>query len=169
MRLSRNVTLACISLLALASAALADTTSDARKAIQGLYDTDNAAAKRKDVNALFAHTSSDFVAIDKSGKKHTLAETKQMIPMLFSMMQDLKAESRVNTIKLSGSSATVTVDESMSAKMVNPQNQKSASVSMTQTSKDVWVKSAKGWMKKQSTSIKENTLVNGKPAKPGSL
>jgi len=69
MRLARNLTLLAAGALMLSACAFGDATSDARKAIQGLYDTDNAAAMRKDVNAIFLHTAPDYVATDKQGKK----------------------------------------------------------------------------------------------------
>src|ERR1043166_3806536 len=106
----RSLTLSVIGLMALAVPAFADATSDARKAIQGLYDADNAAAMRKDVNGIFAHTADDCVEIDKKGKKHTLAETKAQLPMIFQMAKEIKVASKISAIKLSGNTASVTVN-----------------------------------------------------------
>jgi hypothetical protein len=163
MRLAKNLTLLAAGALTLSACALGDAASDARKAIQGLYNTDNAAAMRKDVNAIFAHTTPDYVATDKQGKKHTVAEAKTQLPMVFSMSKSIKAVSKIKTFKLSGSTASCTVDESVTIQLQNPQNNQTATMSIEETNADTWTKTAKGWMKKTSKSLKEKRLMNGKP------
>lgn len=169
MRLVKNLTLLAAGALAISCCALGDATSDARKTIQGLYDTDNAAAMRKDVSAIFAHTAPDFVATDKQGKKHTVDEAKTQLPMVFSMSKSIKATSKIKSFKLSGSTATARVDESVTIKLENPQNKQTATMSIEETNSDTWTKTAKGWMKKASKSLTEKRLMNGKPigATPG--
>src|ERR1051325_8263909 len=118
----RRLTLSVIGLIALATPAFADATSDARKTIQGLYDADNAAAMRKDVNGIFAHTADDCVEIDKKGKKHTLAEMKAQLPMIIQMAKEIKIASKISALKLTGNTANITVTENATIKVQNPQN-----------------------------------------------
>src|SRR5690242_12724613 len=116
MRFVRNLTLLAAA-LTLSIGGYADAASDARKAIQANYDSDNAAAKRRDAAGFLSHTSADFVSIAKNGKKQTLAETKRDLPGFFKATKELNAVSQIRSIQVKGSIANVTVFEAVTIKL----------------------------------------------------
>lgn len=162
MGFGRNLTSLLIA-LAFGASAFADATSDARKAIQANYNADSAAAKRKDVNGLFAHTANDYVSTDTRGKKLTLADAKKGVPALFKAVKELDSVSKIKSIQLKGNTASVTVNESVTMKIVHPQSGFLTTLQVEETNADVWVKTAKGWMKKSSKTLKEKHMQDGQP------
>jgi hypothetical protein len=165
MKLTLAVMAGCI--LAGAQTARADATSDARKAIQAAYDKSNAAAAKKDLAGVLASHASDFTYTDKSGKKQDLSAMKTQMGQVFQASKEISGKSVIQSISLKGGSATVTVDETGSMVLVNPQNpDQTVKLEVEAKSEDLWAKTGKGWRIKSSREISSKQLINGKPFVP---
>ncbi len=151
-------------------AAHADATSDARRALQTLYDKTNAAAANKDLNGVLAYMTPDFVATGAKGEKRTVADLRAQLAQIFPLLQSWSGASRIQQVTLNngGGAATVVVKENVRMLMVNPQTKQKAVLESTGVSRDVWVKSGGGgWRMKQSRTLSAKALLNGKPAPGG--
>ncbi len=147
--------------------ARADATSDARRALQTLYDKTNAAAARKDANGVLAYMTPDFVATGVKGEKRTVADLRAQLTQIFPLLQSWRGGSRIQQVTLKGGAATVVVKENVRMVLVNPQTKQKAVLDSMGTSRDVWVKSGGGWRMKQSRNLSSKALLNGKPAPGG--
>lgn len=143
-------------------AARADATSAARKAIQTLYNKQNAAAAKKDVEGTLANRTSDFEAIAVNGQKLTLEQVRQNVESLLAMAKSIKATTVIKSFQLKGNNATVKTQEHAAFVVTNPQTHKPAKVVIEATSQDTWIKSGKGWQIKRTKSLTEKMSVNGK-------
>lgn len=159
-----SASLALCTLIAIAPAAIrADATSDAKAAIQAAYNNETAAMIKKDVKGIVAVYASDYVEIEKDGKKSTLAELKQQMQQLFPSLRNVKATQSVSKVTLKGSQATVLSRQHLEATFINPQTKKNQSLVATANLEDLWVKSGKStWLKKQSKVLTENQTLDGK-------
>lgn len=161
---------AVLSLWTLAVApALADANTDAKKALQALYDKTDAATAKKDIKGLTAYLAPDFqVLSDKGGKAMNLEQAKSQMGMVFKQVQSFKAKSVVQKVTLKGSTATVTVKQNVTAAIMNPQTGKPSKLLMDVVAEDIWVKSGAGWKEKSSKSISTKQSLDGKSiAGPG--
>ena len=151
----------------LPSSARADATSDARRALQTLYDKTNVAAAKKDLNGVLAYMAPDFVATGEKGEKRTVADLRAQLSQIFPLLQSWRGGSRIQQVTIKGNAATVLVKENVRMVMVNPQTRQKAVLDSMGTSRDVWVKQGSGWRMKQSQTLSSKALLNGKPAPGG--
>lgn len=162
--------LALVCLLPLSSTAtLADATSDAKKAIQGIYDKVDAAAGKKDVKGVTSHLTSDYQSLSAKGVKlGDAAQLKTQVEMVFKQVQSIKAKSQIQKFALKGSTATVTVKQNGTIVVMNPQTRKPSVVAVESVSEDIWVKSSGSWKEKSSKNTSSKQSMDGKPiAAPG--
>ena len=144
----------------------ADPSSDARKAIQSLYNRQDAAAARRDANGTFAGRSPQFVSIDKNGRHTPLAQEQQRVTGMFANATKITAATQIAHFTLQGSKALVTVKEKARLFVVNPRNKaQKADLQINSVSNDIWTKTPSGWQELESKEISGQTLVNGKPVK----
>jgi hypothetical protein len=162
----------CLGVMSL-SPAMADTPAQARSAIQALYNKQNAAAAKKDVNGVLVNMAPDFQAVSKDGRKITAAQQRQALTQLFSMAQSIHATSAIQKFRLQGNRATVTVKENGTFLVVNPNAAaaKPARFTVEDVSEDTWVKKGNRWLNERSVTLAEKQLINGQPLrmpeKPG--
>lgn len=143
----------------------ADATSDARRALQALYDNTNTAAAKKNLNGVLAYMTPDFVATDRKGNKRTAAQLRSELMQIFPLLQSWRGTSRIQRITLKGGAlATVVVKENARMVMTNPLTKQTSVVDSTGTSRDIWVKQGGGWRMKQSQTLSNKATLNGKPA-----
>lgn len=153
-----------LALLCLVPAAVhADPAGAARKAIQAQYDKANAAAARRDVDAVFAIQTPDYVHIDKQGRTHTAAEARQQFAQIVAAAKTIKAVTRIQTFKLDKTGATVTIAERADIYLLNPQTGKLSHLLITDMARDLWVKTANGWKQKRTKELSSSILMDGKP------
>src|SRR5258708_29881 len=122
MRLSTSVisVLAAAAAMAPAQPLLAESSADARKAIQAAYDKSNAAAAKKDIAGTLAHHVPDFTTTDEKGKTHTLAEMKGQLTQIFQIAKEVHASTTIQSFSLKGNSATVKIEDHATIMMSNP-------------------------------------------------
>jgi ketosteroid isomerase-like protein len=162
LRRTLPIALALCALTILAPGTRADATSEARKAIQTLYNKQNAAAAKKDVEGVLANRTPDFEAIAVNGQKLTMDQVRQNIEQLLAVAQSIKATTAIKSFRLKGNNATVTTREHAEFVTTNPQTSTPAKVVIDGTSQDTWIKSGKGWQIKRSKALTEKMTVNGK-------
>ena len=164
-RRSTSASLALCTLLSVAPVAIrADAASDAKAAIQAVYNKETAAVNKKDVKGSLAIYAPDYVEIGLSGKKRSLAETKKQMQSLFEGQEKIKLKQTITKVTLAGNQATVLVKQHLEMTIVEPQTQTKLISTSDARVEDIWVKSGKsGWLKKQSKTLSEKATVDGKP------
>ncbi len=161
----RTPFLLLIALALSASASYADPTGDTRHAIQAAYNQMNAAAANKDVNGSVAYYTPDYTATDIHGKVTNVAQGRQAAQTLFAQAQSVSGKTTVTSLTLNNpGQATVlerghlVMDLAVTAQTGGP-----VSVVLETTSRDLWVKLAKGWRMKREQVLTETFTMNGKP------
>jgi len=158
-----SASLALCTLIAIAPAAIrADATSDAKAAIQAAYNKETAAMIKKDFKGIMSVYASDYVQIDKSGKKISLAELKPQLQAMVAVVQNVKATQIVSKVTVNGNRATVLSKQHLEATVLIPEKKKQALI-MNASVEVLWVKTGKStWLKKQSKVLTENQTLDGK-------
>lgn len=151
-------------------AARADKTTDAKQAIQALYNKEIAAVKKKDVKAMFASNSSDYVYYNKKGEKVDTKALQSFVTQSMPLTSNIKARMKIVKFSLKGDQAVAVTEGHLEMTITPPPNTPQAGqpmkiVSDDQT-EDTWKKVKGKWMRTQSRILKEKQTVNGKPA-PG--
>jgi len=156
-----------ISAASMPSMAVADATSDAKKAIQAAYDKADAAGARKDLEGSTVYYTPDFVYTGEDGKSFQLAFIKAQMKRYFQAAKSVQSKSTITGLKLKGNSATVTVHEVGHFVLANPQKpDQTRKLDVEANAEDLWVKTAKGWQVKKSKAISTKQWVDGKPFMP---
>lgn len=153
------------SLLALsAQMARPDASADARKAIEAGYASQSKAFVNGDPKAFAATHTPDFAESDKrTGRKHTLKELQQVMPMVKQMLKEPKRSIVIRSFKLNGKTAAVAVTEKVDGSVMNPQIGKQSQMHAERDMNDVWTLSGKTWLLKSSKATAERTTLDGKP------
>lgn len=155
----RMLTMAALLVMS-GSAALADTPAQARKAIEAIYAKDRAAMTRKDVDAIFANQTPDYVAISKAGKRLARDQANQMARQL-TMAKTVDVKSRILSFSLKGDTATARTKTHIYATIMNPQTNKPMAATMDGLTEDTWVKRGGKWLIKQMREIQTSQKLSG--------
>lgn len=155
------------ALMLLPIAALADKTSDAKKAIQALYNKEVAALKKKDVKGILASNAPDFVYYSKNGQKADVKTIQNAMTQVMSMASNIKATMKIVKFTLNGNQAVAVTEGHAEITLTNPQNKQPVKLVSKDSSEDTWAIVKGKWMRKQTKVLKENTTMNGQPV-PGS-
>ncbi len=142
--------------------AAADAAADARKQFQAIYNKDNAAVMRGDLMAALYSTTQDFVSIDTKGRKTTRSEMEKKIPQVLGLMKDIKSNTTVTKVILTGKNARVMIKEHAEATITNQQTKKPGKFVVDGTGEDLWTKTGQGWKKKSSRSLTLKQSLDGK-------
>ncbi len=141
----------------------ADSSADARKAIQLQYDRSNAAITRRDSTGTFAIYSPSFVAVDKNGKKHTLANLKQQSQVVFTQARIITGTTKIQTITLKGNTALVRVAEHSKMVGTDPATKSDSTLVFDSTSNDSWISTGGKWLQINSKTLTSKETINGRP------
>lgn len=161
---SSKIALCGAVLLSLSVGAVhADPTADARKAIQAQYDVSNAATVKKDVKAAISIYTPDRTIVDSKGKSTNMDVVKAQITAIFAQAASFKANSAIQTIKLTKDTAAVRVKEHGVVILPNPATKKSTTLVLDSVSDDTWVKTGKVWLQKLSKLVSQSVKQDGKP------
>ncbi len=165
MILKQNFRVAALSftVLALSTSAFADATSDARKSINAIYQKQATALNHKDLDGAFNNMTPDYVSIDLKGHKSTAAVSRQAAAPILAAAKSVHASVTVTQFSLKNNLALVTVKETLTLSLTNPQTQKTVAIVDTSVSKDTWVKTKSGWLEKRSQSISDKATQDGMP------
>ena len=147
----------------LAPAAPASPIDAARRAIQSIYDGQNAAAARRDVNGMLAHVSPDYVSFDTHGGRRTLAGERQEARTVFTTAPTYKGQTRIQAITLTGKVATVRVKEHKAMIVINRPTKHFAFVAYDAVGVDTWVQGRHGWLLTRSRTLSASGTFNGHP------
>ena len=150
-------------LTAPAPTAYADASSQARRAIQAIYDGQNAAGARRDVNGLLAHVSPRYVSLDTHGGRHTLAGERQQANKVFSSAPRYLGRTQIQAITLTGASANVRVKEHKEMIVIYPPTKKFAIITYDTVGVDTWVRHGKSWLLTRSQTLSAQGRFNGHP------
>ena len=148
-----------------ASIAQASPATDARRAIQSAYTSMDAAIRHRDAAAAAAYYAPGYVSIDPKGHRATAQQEQQSAAGIFAGTRGpIAAKTAIQAFTLSGpNAATVTAREHMAATLVNPQTKQTAKVVFDATSRDLWIKTGRGWRQKQTQALATAMTVNGRP------
>ena len=156
----RLMPLAALFLMS-SSPAFADTPAQARKAIEGIYAREQAALGRKDIDSVFSCQTPDYVAITKTGKRIPRDQANQFGRQI-TMMQTVKASSRIMSFALKGDTALARAKNHIYLTTMNPQTNQPISVTIDGVEEDTWVKRGGKWLLKQSREITRTQKISGK-------
>lgn len=169
MRSKMTVLLAAIIVNStLVAPALADDKGD----IYGAYKKLESAFKARSVDAVMALCTDDFTMVTP-GQVLATEEVKKTLKQSFSMMKkspDFRMT--VDKLALKAKSAEAKTIGVMKVDIVDPEGvygSKGAkhATNYTIVSRDSWVKTAKGWRMKETETVSEKMLIDGKPYSPG--
>ncbi|GEM_PF-2917885 len=151
-----------LAVLTLPSLLLADAEEDRAKAlIQSIYDEWNAALKKRDLPAFERNHTSDYIYIDRKGTKrplkHLIAEIRGLLPKLDAR----EAETKIESIKVKGETATVEMEEKAFL-FLKREDGTSARVEVQTYGRDFWVRRNGKWLLKQSRTLEEKMLMDGR-------
>jgi hypothetical protein len=157
----------CIASLAVAAviaapAVRADSTAGAKKAIQAQYDKMNAAAARKDSKGILAIMTKDHTGVTQGGQTFTLDQETAQMQQIFTAAKSLNGVSKITSIALKGSTATVQVSETDKVVMPNPNTGKTSTMTMSSVSTDTWIKKGSVWLQQKSVQKSQKVSVDGK-------
>lgn len=156
-------TAAVLAISVCVTAAHADSSSDARKAVTSVYRKRDAAAAKRDLKSTLATTTPDFVYVAKDGQKGDLKALKKRLGSVFALTQSLKSVSTVKSFSVHGKEAIATANWRLSIVAMDPQTQLPRHFDAESTSEDVWVKTGTGWLQKRMTVKQERASLDGKP------
>ena len=147
------------ALLAISSAALAETPAQARKAIEAIYAKEMAALARRDIDTVFAYQTPDYVAISKSGQRLSREQANQMGRQL-TLMKSVDAKTKIVAFTLKGETALVRTQNRLRATAADPQTGKPLSAVIDGVEDDTWVKRSGKWLIKQSREITRTQKIS---------
>jgi len=136
------------TLLVAAPAVLAQDPASVQKAIQAQYDKRNTAAKKKDVAGSLGINTPDFVALDPTGTKRTLAQLRPLLAEAFANTSSYVVTTQIKSVKLTGNKATVNTNDT--AKLTSKNNKVEE---VTRAYEDIWVKQGTQWLRQQSRTL----------------
>jgi len=140
-----------------------DAVTDARKAIQALYDSANAAITKRDATGAFAIYSPTFIAINNKGEKHTLADMRQRLQLLSDQSKTIVGTTKIQTLTLKGNTANVRIIEHSKLIGVDPATGTDSTLVMDSTSDDIWVLTKGRWLETKSKTLTTKDTLNGRP------
>lgn len=140
------------------SAARADDKSD----INALYTKIEAAMKAKNVKGIMALGTPDFVTIDH-GQKMDAKQSAAMMEQQFKMIKSFDSlKMKLSKIDIKGKNAVATTTYSFNGDITGPDG-KQHKMADKGVTKDILVKTPKGWLFKSSETISQHPTMDGKP------
>jgi ketosteroid isomerase-like protein len=159
-------TTVCAVLVAVLSVVAGPVRADDQAEIRALYTKVGKAFKNRDVAALKALTTPDFVNIDH-GKKTRWAEFEPQLRQSF--QGGFTGQIEVKPLRMTISGKKATVDSQMKVTVSQPDQQgKSHTFSQIQASRETLLKGVGGWKIASSTNGKTTMILDGKPFDPSS-
>ncbi len=156
-------------ILAAAGIALFGTApvrADDKSDINALYGKIIKAMKAKDVKAIMALGTPDFTSTE-AGHTMNAAQTAQVMETQFKMTKSLDSVTMKPTkIDIKGGNAVVLADYTFKG-TITGQDGKTHKMSDAGVTKDMLVKTNKGWMFKSTESVKQNPMIDGKSVSMG--
>ena len=144
----------------------ADSTGDAKEAIQAAYQAMDKATSAKNASGYAVYLLPNYVGVDEKGKEtNGKAATVQGLSKAFSQLRTATSATRVLSLTLQDGGAVVTTRSSLSFTAIR--NGQPFTVTGTNKVRDFWVKSAGHWMLKRERVMSSAQTVNGQPVPAG--
>jgi ketosteroid isomerase-like protein len=160
----RKIVLNAIALVGLVGISLIAHADD-RKDIDALYSKVGKAMEAKDINGILATGTKDFTYTE-AGKTMTGEQVSAQMKEQFKAVKGpMKSKLTVVSCKITGKTAMV-ISTDYSEMQVPGQDGKSHKVVTTGKSKDVVVKTDKGWLMKSVNVLSSSMTMDGKPFDP---
>jgi hypothetical protein len=153
---------------ALPSIAQRDPNAAVRQAIMQQYRRMETALAKKDINEAVKICLPNAQFKSKNMPTVSVTQWKKMAEQTLPSFQSLKITTRIDSLKVKGSEATVEIFQTMEAKVNNPQTNRVSVLRSEQKSRDIWVKSGSGWLLKLSDTFSEKSTLDGQPLPGGS-
>lgn len=138
-------------LLTVSSTTWADSTSEAKAAIQAAYNQQNAGYTKLDVQTVLSHTTVDFVGGDGGRVLHKpmlVIGLNQLFANLNKIHGHFERTTTIDKIDVSGSQATVLTKVHIRASAINSNTGEPVVTEGGGATKDVWLKTKGGWLQK---------------------
>jgi hypothetical protein len=166
---ARTVAVSVISIVFTTSvvAARAQSPAQVRGILQSSYAKMDAAYAKKDVAKVLSYRTPTYLSITEEGTKVPAAENKKRLEALFSTIADqVRTVTKIDSLTVKGNEAIAKVKQHAEITIVKatlpPQRSKMV---MDVNSEDIWTRTPKGWLLKQSKNVSGSQSLDGKPFK----
>ncbi len=149
-----------LAILTIPSYLFADATSDARVAIQKLYDASTTACTKKNIDGIFASCVPTYYTVDSRGKKTILTELKSESKNTVSMASTILISIKINSFSLKHDNALSNVIETNQITVPSYQPRMFIKIKTTIIHEDSWKKTPKGWKMTMSRIISQKRDVS---------
>lgn len=146
----------------LSSFALAGCGAQDKAEIEKAYAGMDQALNAKDATKLLSYYADDFSTKGPGGQTVTKAQAQQGLQMGFGMMTSVHQKSTVESVEVSGSTATASVKTHSEVTIKLPMAPKESKVVADGTVKDTWTKAAGGWRLKGRENTSTSATIDGK-------
>ena len=154
-------------ILSLAVVALADTATDARKAmkaVQVAYNRIDIAANAKNVKGFLAYNAPDYAIVDKNDvvRMRSDANMAAGYSAFFAASLVYKQQTTIQKLTLHDSEAVVTVKQHIERTASDPTTKQRVRSVMNGVLEETWIQNAKGWQRIRTTALEMHATENGK-------
>jgi len=158
--------LALVAVAALFTTALADNTAAVKKQLTANYSAIAVALKGNKIDKLGEMLTDDYVVVLNTGQKQTKSQVIAQFKGLASHLHNTKWVRTIQAVTLSGNQAVATVSGSFSGDL-SGQDGTPHKLTQNTTSKDIWVKTPKGYRLYKSEVQKNSMTMDGQPLPTG--
>ncbi|HLV80155.1 MAG TPA: nuclear transport factor 2 family protein [Chthonomonadaceae bacterium] len=148
----------------------AEDAPEARKTIQAAYDRFAEALHRKDAAGATADLAPDFTELDRDGAaiQGTIPTERRQLQTLFLYSRSLTATETIQTFRLRGKRAIVTVKEQMVVDSTKQRRWGARPLTFCSDSlrEDVWIRSGSRWRRQSAKTLSVQEMVDGRPDNP---
>lgn len=140
----------------------ADSTAEARQAIQFAHRKIDVALERKDFPNVTASCTPDFVSINDEGKRFSAAQVQSGLNHDLAHAQSIQSTTILQTTNLTPAGATITLIQHL---VVLTRYRvlfigRLAHTTLDQTRREEWIKTKGAWRLKQSQTLLNNSHTN---------
>ncbi len=153
--------LCAISLLS--SPATAKKESAAAHAIRQCYQNMASAINHRDFKGYLKYLSPQYKGVGTNGRVYSYQQEKSSMVMVVNSLKNIQAIFSIQRIHVTGNHATVIVLGKISG--INPNAPKPVKILAEVKSRDLWHKTAKGWLNYLSKDLTNHLIINGKTVK----
>jgi ketosteroid isomerase-like protein len=143
------------------SIGFADNVQVVRKALDANYKTVSAALKGNKIDKVAALLTDDYIVVEKGGQQMNKSQVITQFRGLAGQLQNTKWQRTIKSVTLNGNQAIAIVDGKFSGD-VKAQDGKVHSLTQNATTKDTWIKTAKGYRLQRSEVQKNSMAMDGK-------
>ena len=152
--------LICLS-LPLASRMTAQADPDTKEAFQSLYSGADRGLANKDVEAVIAIYSPDYLYSDGKGKQHGYPSLRENVERLVVRYKSLNSKTVVESVKKISTGMIVLTHQKIIRIRDDAQTGKQVVVVTNESDRDFWVHTDDGWKLRQEKVLSQHATRNG--------